>query len=276
MYPIVVPFLTSYRQTRSRFALARELLGPEIEDRRKATDNEYPDVLQWLIKSARDLESETDEIVNRMLFLNMAAISTSASTVSNVIMDLCARPEDMAMLREEMHNAMKEHREITLATLSSLKRTDSFISESRRVNALGLMTFSRQLMVPLKLSSGVTLPASTYISMTHAPMNKDPAYFQSPETFDGPRFYKMRQEQGQEDRHQFASLDPNLPNWGVGKFACPGRFWASAQIKLLLMVLLLEFDISYPEGQTERPVNVMSGENYQISRTQHIVLKRRE
>lgn len=62
----------------------------------------------------------------------------------------------------------------------------------------------------------------------------------------------------------------------MGKFACPGRFWASAQIKLLLMVLLNEFEISYPEGQTERPQNVVKGEKNQVSLGQRIVLRRKE
>jgi cytochrome P450 len=276
MYPVVAPFLTSYHQVRKRFALARKLLVPLIEVRRNAKAKEYPDVLQWLVQSSRGCEKATDEIVKRMLFLNMAAISTSGSTATNVLLDLCSRPDDMAMLREEMLEAVKATGGITLTTLASLKKTDSFIGESRRVNSLGLMTFSRELMVPFKLSNGVTLPAHTYISMTHQPMMNDPVFFPSPETFDGLRFFKLRQKDGQEAKHQFAQLQPNMPNWGVGKFACPGRFWASAQIKLVLMVFLLGYDISFPDGQSERPENIMNGENYMVSRAQQIVLKRRE
>lgn len=137
------------------------------------------------------------------------------------------------------------------------------------------MTFNRQLAVPLRLSNGVVLPASTYISMTHYPMMRDPEIFPEPEVFDGLRYFKLRQEKGQEERHQFASLSSEIPSWGVGKFACPGRFWASAQIKLLLMVLLLEFEIDFPDGQTDRPVNVVMGEKNQVSTLQKITLKRR-
>lgn len=95
-----------------------------------------------------------------------------------------------------------------------------------------------------------------------------------PEIFDGLRFFKLRQEKGQEERHQFASLSAEIPSSGVGKFACPGRFWVSAQIKLLLMVLLLEFEINFPDGQTERPANVIMGEKNQVSALQKITLKR--
>lgn len=137
------------------------------------------------------------------------------------------------------------------------------------------MTFNRQLAVPVTLSNGVTLPKNTYISMTHILINRDPEIYPEPMSFDALRFYNQRQAQGQGEQHQFASLSSQNPSWGVGKFACPGRFWASAQIKLLLMVLLLEFDIGYPDGQTERPPNVVIGEKNQIKPTQKIVLKRR-
>lgn len=111
--------------------------------------------------------------------------------------------------------------------------------------------------------------------MTHYLINKDPELFPSPKTFDSLRFYRQRQEPGQQERHQFSSLSSENPSWGVGKFACPGRFWASAQIKLLLMVLLREFEVSYPEGQTERPENVVKGEKNQVSVSQRVVLRRR-
>ena len=112
--------------------------------------------------------------------------------------------------------------------------------------------------------------------MTHYLINKDPELYPSPNTFDPLRFYKQRQELGQQERYQFSSLSSENPSWGVGKFACPGRFWASAQIKLLLMVLLNEFEISYPEGQIERPQNVVKGEKNQVSLGQRIVLRRKE
>jgi cytochrome P450 len=111
--------------------------------------------------------------------------------------------------------------------------------------------------------------------MTHYPMMHDADLFPEPETFDALRFFNLRKEKGQEERHQFASLSSEIPLWGVGKFACPGRFWASAQIKLILMILLLEFEVVYPDGQINRPKNIIVGEKNQVSMSQKIILKRR-
>jgi cytochrome P450 len=93
------------------------------------------------MNTAKGRDAEIDQIVKRMLFLNMAAIHTSAEAVTNAILDLCARPQDMAVLRQEMLESLKKHDGLRLATLSDLKKTDSFIKESSRPNTPGLSTF---------------------------------------------------------------------------------------------------------------------------------------
>lgn len=141
-HPFIAPFLTSCRQIRSRFAVARRLLLPRLANRTSGDTKTHTDMLQWLMDSARGRDAETDQIVKRMLFLNMAAIHTSAEAATNTILDLCARPEDMEILRDEMLEAIKTHGGIKLATLSSLKKTDSFIKESSRLNTPGLCKWS--------------------------------------------------------------------------------------------------------------------------------------
>lgn len=111
--------------------------------------------------------------------------------------------------------------------------------------------------------------------MAYYPLTRDPSYYPGPLTFDPLRFYKLRQKEGEEDKHQFGSVEASEPLWTFGKFACPGRHWATAQIKLLVMVFLLEFEISYPDGQTERPENKIIGSKCMPSLTQKIMLRRR-
>lgn len=157
-HPIVAPFLSSVRQIRARFVVARRLLLPRLENRStelksrcakaengSADDGQnHNDMLQWLIDTAKGRDSETDQIVKRMLFLNMAAIHTTADAATNVILDLCARPEYMKILREEMVEAIKVYGGLKLATLTSLKKADSFIQESNRFNS-GLSEFKLKI-----------------------------------------------------------------------------------------------------------------------------------
>lgn len=139
--PIVVNFLKSYKQLRSRFSVASRLLLPEFEKRVQAKNQnekgQYQDMLQWLVDSAQGRDAEPDRLVKRMLFLNMAAIHTTATTATNVFLDLCARPECIEMLREEISRVLKEDGGVKTSTLPKLKKLDSFMRESRRLNTLG-------------------------------------------------------------------------------------------------------------------------------------------
>jgi cytochrome P450 len=140
---------------------------------------------------------------------------------------------------------------------------------------LTFVTFQRQLITPFTLSTGTILPANSYISMAYYPVSRDPAYYPSPEEFIFHRFSDLRNQPRHEDKHQFTSIDKDDPLWTFGKFACPGRQWASAQIKLLLMVLLLEFEVEYEGGWKQRPVNEVVGGKFVPSMRQKIVLSRR-
>lgn len=52
----------------------------------------------------------------------------------------------------------------------------------------------------------------------------------------------------------FAITDSRNIAFGYGKYACPGRFYTSNEMKLVLAHLLLRYDIKIPDG-SGRPKN---------------------
>ncbi|KAI3327506.1 hypothetical protein F4824DRAFT_484654 [Ustulina deusta] len=62
--------------------------------------------------------------------------------------------------------------------------------------------------------------------------------------------------------------------FGYGRRACPRRFFAAAEIKLLLARLLLDYDVRMPEGETKRFKNVTVA-NYCIADVKREILLRR-
>lgn len=60
-------------------------------------------------------------------------------TLSNVLYDLAAHPEYIAVLREEVERISAEEPDgkIRKKTMPKLRKLDSFIKESQRVNPLG-------------------------------------------------------------------------------------------------------------------------------------------
>ena len=74
----------------------------------------------------------------------------------------------------------------------------------------------------------------------------DPAVFPDSEVSDGLRFYKKRLANPDKDsEHQFAAVSASIASFGYGRFAYPGRGFAAAQLKLLLGLLINEFDFSF-------------------------------
>lgn len=69
------------------------------------------------------------------------------------------------------------------------------------------------------------------------------------QNFDGLRFYNMRQAEGQAVKHQYISTGKNDLSWGYGRHACPGRFIADVEIKLVLAEFLMHYDIKNPRGE---------------------------
>ena len=128
---------------------------------------------------------------------------------------------------------------------------------------------------PITLSDGVRLPKGTQLAMASAPVLMDPDVVPNPETFDPFRSYRKRLEPGEGNRHLFAMTDKDHLQFGHGKYACPGRFFAVNEIKMILCKLLLEYDFVYPEGQG-RPVNKTVNENIYPDPAARLLIRKRK
>ena len=75
--------------------------------------------------------------------------------------------------------------------------------------------------------------------------------------FDGFRFARLRREAPGPgaNKNQFVTTSPDAMNFGHGKFACPGRFFAAAEMKIVLAYLVTHYDVKL-EKDGERPANI--------------------
>lgn len=74
-------------------------------------------------------------------------------------------------------------------------------------------------------------------------LNMSTSLWDDPEQFDGFRFSRLRAKPGNERKYQHATTGTDNINFGHGIWACPGRHFASAQMKVVLAYLLLNYDI---------------------------------
>jgi cytochrome P450 len=107
------------------------------------------------------------------------------------------------------------------------------------------------------LTDGTVIPKGAGLGIPITAMT-DEKFHKDPLTFDGHRFYNLRQQPGNETKYQFVTTSNEHISFGHGKHACPGRFFASNEIKIALVQMLTTYDFRFPPGKS-RPVALENG-----------------
>lgn len=122
------------------------------------------------------------------------------------------------------------------------------------------------------------MPAGVVLELPVVTSSVDPGYFPEPDKFDALRFYKMRMAEevgssgeergsGQKQKSstevlantQFVSVSQSSLTFGYVRHACPGRFFAANELKMILSYALTHYDFKLPDGVSERYSNKIYG-----------------
>lgn len=103
------------------------------------------------------------------------------------------------------------------------------------------------------LPNGLTVKKGKKIVVDQTHMWND-RYYADSKTFDGYRFLRMRETPGEDHVAHLVSTSPNHLGFGHGVHACPGRFFASNEVKIALCHLLLKYDWKLPDSPLPQPV----------------------
>ncbi|EXJ89421.1 hypothetical protein A1O3_02488 [Capronia epimyces CBS 606.96] len=283
-HPLVQWLIPHTYRARSKLRTIRRLLYQEIitRSRERHHGSLYQDMLVWNIRNSPPARAaDMTYQAHNQLLVSTAAIHTTNMQLTHVLFDLAAHPEYVDPLREEVDAVMRTEKEkekdgrLGMLALSKLRKLDSFLKESQRMNPLGLLTFERKVMSNLTLPNGQTILKGSYIGVPTSAIAKDPAIFPDPEKFDGFRFERLRAEPGSEAKHQLVSTGPDALYFGHGKHACPGRFLAAIEMKLILIELISRYDFKMPHGET-RPRNIELNSGVIPDPQKKILLRRRD
>ena len=116
----------------------------------------------------------------------------------------------------------------------------------------------RKAMVPHTFSDGTHLPAGAWMGAPAAEIQKS-NFIPNPTVFDGFRWERMAAEDqspGKSGKYSAVTTSFDHLVWGHGKYACPGRFFATTIEKILLSHIIERFEVRCPEG---RPKNKLFG-----------------
>lgn len=250
--PVVHWFLPECRLLRRQYAQARDVIEPVIkerqEEKRKAVEAGLPvpvydDAIDW----AQEESAKTPyEPATFQLALAAAAVHTTTDLISQTIVELLTHPELIQPLRDEIIEVLRIHG-WTKAGLYNLKLMDSILKETQRVKPINMVSMQRMADAEIRLSDGTVIPKGTKIAVANTSRLNGALYAQ-PEKFDGYRFLKMRGDPGKEHLAQFVTTGPESLGFGHGTHACPGRFFATNEVKVALCHLFLKYDVELAEG----------------------------
>jgi cytochrome P450 len=265
VHPLLAKLLPSIRKGHGYIRQAQKLLVPEILRRRemmaagKLETGTKDTLLSWMMECADESESDPDHLAHLEIVISLAAIHTSQMNAVHVLYDLAAHPEYFEEIREEIREVVRKDSGWQKTSYAKIRKLDSFMKESQRFNPPSMLSYHRVMQENHILSDGTALPRGSHICMPVNAIQNDPEVTPNPDVFDGLRYYKYRLRHGEGHLHQFATTEKNSLNFGHGKYACPGRFFASLEIKVILVRLIMNYDFKLTPHQG-RPANLKAHE----------------
>ncbi|KAK2765791.1 alpha-ketoglutarate dependent xanthine dioxygenase [Colletotrichum kahawae] len=245
--PFVHPFIFHHIGFSARRSRVAELLRATVDESDTKETGAY-NLTNFIRNRIGDSRRNDTKLLARMqLRAALAGADTVAQALTNAIFDVASEPGYSETLRIEVASLVCNAPGGTwdMGMLRSMSKLDSLLRESARVYAPFLVAMGRITTSPLELDDGSIIPKDTtvYFDMYHAHRSPDVQNDAGISKFDAFRFSQRRVEQSLPNKYLAATTGPdNLP-FGHGAHSCPGRFFAVAEMKVILAHLLLNYDV---------------------------------
>ncbi|KAG6307935.1 hypothetical protein E4U45_003047 [Claviceps purpurea] len=277
---VITPYLgrwiPSIQAAQQQFQRIQKMLCSEVDRRREnPEDSTRDDFLQWCMELARtEDEAHAASVAHRTLgILSMAVVHTTAMASTHILFDLISDEDLKEKLREEQNQILKQGwKNITQQAMLSMRKLDSLMRESQRINPVGEFTFRRIVRQPITLSDGFQLHPGQQIAIAAKCINSDRDLIPDADVFKPLRWT----EQDGTVPTTFSNSSASNLNFGLGRYACPGRFMAAYLIKAIVSRLLIDYDFKLQgDCASGRPPNLVHGDKLLPNRTATVLLRRR-
>ncbi|PKX91281.1 cytochrome P450 [Aspergillus novofumigatus IBT 16806] len=273
--PLVHWSLPIFRKLRSVLAETRSLLGVVLEKRKETPgmrtegNPDFLTLVEWLDELSAG--KEYDPALIHLAFFSVS-LHTATDMLSQVVYDICGREQLVHQLRDEITSIISQDGGLVKGSLEKLKLLDSVMKESQRLKPAAIVGMQRKAKEDFHLPDGTRIAKGRQLMVPVHRMWDDSIYPNAQE-FVPDRFLKLRQIPGQEDLHQCVSTNPAHMGFGYGAYACPGRFFAVHEIKIVLCHLLLKYDMKLVNG---RPTPQKHGVMFAANMLGRISIRRRQ
>ncbi|KAM0716983.1 hypothetical protein Q7P37_006835 [Cladosporium fusiforme] len=279
----------------------------------KNADDRHNDLMQWLveqsIRSHDPAEMDPRNLSNKLVLFNLFATHTITTVLTTLFTTLLTHEfsnETLAALREEAAQILPNAAEASTIT-RQMPLHDSVLRETLRLNPSFDDALLREVVAPAGLTTpeGVYLPQGSHVAMHTRLMQRSDWMGEGQ---DWSSFQPFRYSELAADRHEAQKQatrgalptgddateeekatalpadkgqvsavqisDKFLP-FGLGRHACPGRFFAANTLKLMLAYLVLNFDMQ-PFPADKQPEYIEFGGVSLLLENTTVKMRRRE
>ena len=212
---------------------ARRRLEAEPERRQRPRD-----LLEAMIVAAEAEpgDSRADDIAGNVFIMLVAGEDTTANTLAWLLDFLFRHPDLLARARAEVLRVAPDHRRFTLEQIGDLEFVDACIQETMRLKPVAPLLAGQA--VAESVVGDVVIDPGTFVVGLMRHDATDAKHFPDPLRFDPDRWL------GGDARTPDARSPHRVSMpFGAGPRLCPGRYLALVEMKMLIAMLLANFEI---------------------------------
>lgn len=195
-------------------------------------DRDLLDVLLSLRHPDGSLMMGADYVTGMFISMMFAGHHTTSTTLSWTLIELLRNPEALAEVVAELDELYADGREVSYQALREMPRTEAAIKEALRLHP-PLILLLRVAKQPFEVC-GFTVPEGWLVGATPAVSNRIAEDFPDADRYDPSRYLDPRSE-------DLANPWTWIP-FGAGRHRCVGAAFAMMQLKVILSVLLKDWD----------------------------------
>ncbi|KAG0164864.1 hypothetical protein DFQ28_009584 [Apophysomyces sp. BC1034] len=255
-HPFILPYLQS---TKHHHQVMRDHIVPIIRRRRAkmadAAAHGEPhglqlNFLQGLMEYVKPDGSHysDDDVAQSILLVAFASVHTTSMNMAFALYWLLARPDLYKELEIEIKEVLGDE-PVTHQRLEKMAFLNAFIREALRYG-VDKLAHGRKVLQDFTFANGYQVPKGRTVQTTNRLLNLGLNTEQ--DTLQGMDPTRSLNRGSTTPARDFVTF-------GLGKHLCPGRFFAVHEIKLSLVSLLRQYNITTLSGKTPQPVQFFGG-----------------
>ncbi|KAG8791976.1 hypothetical protein FRC16_000192 [Serendipita sp. 398] len=200
-------------------------------------------------------------------------------TFMHALYYVVAYPEYAEILREEIE-LVNGDGPLAYRSLEHLHKLDSFLRETQRLSGLSNFAMARIALQDYEFSNGVKIPKGEMALAIGNPVHHDSDVYEDPLEFKPFRFSERAQAEALgkgSKKYDMITPSPQFLAWGLGRHACPGRWYASMVVKHLMVYIITKYDVKLPDSaKGKRPADWNFMGSCVPNMTTQLLFKRRD